>query len=238
MTKRATTVASMLPRDVTPVNLEVLRRLKLALVELESKAASLRCPAFLPHQRLGPSDLCLGLSACCRMPLCPGQVHGSCQGHCSATKVDVLFLFLSLSLFPSFSLSLSLPLSFASPPGPAPLVSAWARQAQLKLVPGLGSGSMSGSASGLGSAGCSSCLSLEPGHLASQGHPWEFSELQGQSFIGPLLSLVSPGPVMHGSCQPGSQVGPPQGEKCPNAAWSLGTLPPTATVPCPCAHLC
>ena len=33
----------MLPRNVTPVNLEVLRRLKLALVELESKAASLRC---------------------------------------------------------------------------------------------------------------------------------------------------------------------------------------------------
>ena len=42
VTKRATTVASMLPRDVTPVNLEVLRRLKLSLVELESKAASLR----------------------------------------------------------------------------------------------------------------------------------------------------------------------------------------------------
>ena len=42
MTKRATAVASMLPRNVTPVNLEVLRRLKLALVELESKAASLR----------------------------------------------------------------------------------------------------------------------------------------------------------------------------------------------------
>ena len=42
VTKRATTVAQMLPRNVTPVNLEVLRRLKLALVELESKAASLR----------------------------------------------------------------------------------------------------------------------------------------------------------------------------------------------------
>ena len=42
VTKRATAVASMLPRNVTPVNLEVLRRLKLALVELESKAASLR----------------------------------------------------------------------------------------------------------------------------------------------------------------------------------------------------
>lgn len=42
VTKRATSVAAMLPRNVTPVNLEVLRRLKLALVELESKAASLR----------------------------------------------------------------------------------------------------------------------------------------------------------------------------------------------------
>ena len=50
VTKRATTVASMLPRDVTPVNLEVLRRLKLALVELESKAASLRCCAPLPRR--------------------------------------------------------------------------------------------------------------------------------------------------------------------------------------------
>ncbi|KAK9803476.1 hypothetical protein WJX73_006233 [Symbiochloris irregularis] len=42
VSKRATSVAQMLPRNVTPVNLEVLRRLKLSLVELESKAASLR----------------------------------------------------------------------------------------------------------------------------------------------------------------------------------------------------
>ena len=39
----------MLPRNVTPVNLEVLRRLKLALVELESKAASLRCSPLRLH---------------------------------------------------------------------------------------------------------------------------------------------------------------------------------------------
>ena len=57
VTKRATTVASMLPRDVTPVNLEVLRRLKLALVELESKAASLRCRAPLPGQWWPPGSL-------------------------------------------------------------------------------------------------------------------------------------------------------------------------------------
>lgn len=52
VTKRATAVASMLPRNVTPVNLEVLRRLKLALVELESKAASLRCAQLHPGEAM------------------------------------------------------------------------------------------------------------------------------------------------------------------------------------------
>ena len=67
----------MLPRNVTPVNLEVLRRLKLALVELESKAASLRCALFRAaavhaqraHARLVPAQ-------CMRAP----QLLEGCAG--------------------------------------------------------------------------------------------------------------------------------------------------------------
>ena len=42
VTKRVAAILQMLPRDVTPVNLEELRRVKQALVELESRGDSLR----------------------------------------------------------------------------------------------------------------------------------------------------------------------------------------------------
>ena len=38
VTKRVTIVLQMLPKDITPVNLEELRRVKQQLVELQSKA--------------------------------------------------------------------------------------------------------------------------------------------------------------------------------------------------------
>lgn len=43
ITKRVSDVLRMLPKDITPVNLEELRRVKQVLVELESKADTLRC---------------------------------------------------------------------------------------------------------------------------------------------------------------------------------------------------
>ncbi len=42
VTRRVGSVLRMLPREVTPVNLEELRRVKQLLVELESKADLLR----------------------------------------------------------------------------------------------------------------------------------------------------------------------------------------------------
>ena len=41
-TKRMADVLNKLPKEITPVNLEELRRVKQALVELESKADQLR----------------------------------------------------------------------------------------------------------------------------------------------------------------------------------------------------
>lgn len=41
-TKRMADVLDKLPKEITPVNLEELRRVKQALVELESKADQLR----------------------------------------------------------------------------------------------------------------------------------------------------------------------------------------------------
>lgn len=43
VSKRVGKVLQRLPRDITPVNLEELRRVKQSLVELESKADTLRC---------------------------------------------------------------------------------------------------------------------------------------------------------------------------------------------------
>ena len=43
MSRRVSRVLLNLPRDITPVNLEELRRVKQLLVELESKADNLRC---------------------------------------------------------------------------------------------------------------------------------------------------------------------------------------------------
>ena len=45
MTRRVSAVLRTLPKDITPVNLEELRRVKQVLVELESKADTLRCGA-------------------------------------------------------------------------------------------------------------------------------------------------------------------------------------------------
>ena len=47
MTRRVSAVLRTLPKDITPVNLEELRRVKQVLVELESKADTLRCGARL-----------------------------------------------------------------------------------------------------------------------------------------------------------------------------------------------
>ena len=41
VTKRVTIVLQMLPKDITPVNLEELRRVKQQLVELQSKAENI-----------------------------------------------------------------------------------------------------------------------------------------------------------------------------------------------------
>ena len=41
VTKRVTNVLQMLPKDITPINLEELRRVKQQLVELESKAENI-----------------------------------------------------------------------------------------------------------------------------------------------------------------------------------------------------
>ena len=43
MTKRVTNVLQMLPKNITPVNLEELRRVKQQLVELESRAENIAC---------------------------------------------------------------------------------------------------------------------------------------------------------------------------------------------------
>ena len=48
VTKRVTQMLQMLPKDITPVNLEELRRVKQNLVELESKADTLRQASWLP----------------------------------------------------------------------------------------------------------------------------------------------------------------------------------------------
>ena len=45
VTKRVQKLLSKLPRDINPVNLEELRRVKSALVELENKADTVRCDA-------------------------------------------------------------------------------------------------------------------------------------------------------------------------------------------------
>lgn len=43
VTKRVTNVLQMLPKNITPVNLEELRRVKQQLVELESRAENIVC---------------------------------------------------------------------------------------------------------------------------------------------------------------------------------------------------
>lgn len=42
-TRRVSGMLQKLPREITPVNLEELRRVKQLLVELESKAETMRC---------------------------------------------------------------------------------------------------------------------------------------------------------------------------------------------------
>ena len=63
VSKRVSKVLQRLPRDITPVNLEELRRVKQTLVELESKADTLRCAsatllAAAPARRQATSSLC------------------------------------------------------------------------------------------------------------------------------------------------------------------------------------
>ena len=73
MSKRVSRVLLNLPRDITPVNLEELRRVKQALVELESKADNLRC---LPGLRIAPSH-------------CPAVLHAA-ELHCGACCTERL----------------------------------------------------------------------------------------------------------------------------------------------------
>ena len=66
MSKRVSNILVNLPRNITPVNLEELRRVKSALVELESKADNLRCARACMHMRRPlrrPKWLCV-LLAC------------------------------------------------------------------------------------------------------------------------------------------------------------------------------
>ena len=70
MSKRVSRVLLNLPRDITPVNLEELRRVKQALVELESKADNLRChqpglPIALSHRPNLLHAAGLRRTACC-----------------------------------------------------------------------------------------------------------------------------------------------------------------------------
>jgi len=57
VTRRVSAVLRTLPKDITPVNLEELRRVKQVLVELESKADTLRCGAVPALQVLGVPSL-------------------------------------------------------------------------------------------------------------------------------------------------------------------------------------
>ena len=77
MTKRVSGVLNKLPRDINPVNLEELRRIKQALIELESKADAVRCAGgwMLRHAALcGP---------CCAVLCCAVQC-GCAAVQCSA----------------------------------------------------------------------------------------------------------------------------------------------------------
>ena len=47
----------MLPKNITPVNLEELRRVKQQLVELESRAENIVCVLPSPSAGLNPSDV-------------------------------------------------------------------------------------------------------------------------------------------------------------------------------------
>lgn len=77
-TKRMADVLDKLPKEITPVNLEELRRVKQALVELESKADQLRCDSALNI------DLRL-LLAICRLHLVSGKSH-----HTACKKVAIV----------------------------------------------------------------------------------------------------------------------------------------------------
>lgn len=63
MTKRVTQMLQMLPKDITPVNLEELRRVKQNLVELESKADTLRHACFYFLTALGTACVLPGRGA-------------------------------------------------------------------------------------------------------------------------------------------------------------------------------
>ena len=74
VSKRVSRVLLNLPRDITPVNLEELRRVKQALVELESKADNLRC---LPGLRTALSHW-------------PAALHALLELHCRACCTEHL----------------------------------------------------------------------------------------------------------------------------------------------------
>ena len=65
VTRRVSAVLQTLPKDITPVNLEELRRVKQVLVELESKADTLRCVLVMLCASLpGPPARHSQLSGC------------------------------------------------------------------------------------------------------------------------------------------------------------------------------
>ena len=74
MSRRVSGVLLNLPRDITPVNLEELRRVKQALVELESKADNLRCAAnsmcthSLVHHGQDPARMHSTILQCTGLP--------------------------------------------------------------------------------------------------------------------------------------------------------------------------
>ena len=73
VSKRVSNVLINLPRNITPVNLEELRRVKQALVELESKADNYRCapqqtllkPVMQPQEILGIHHV-WQVACCCK----------------------------------------------------------------------------------------------------------------------------------------------------------------------------
>ena len=78
VSKRVSNVLINLPRNITPVNLEELRRVKQALVELESKADNYRCASqqalldlvMQPQHKVDMQAVCMVATLFCQQYCC------------------------------------------------------------------------------------------------------------------------------------------------------------------------